>query len=343
MIRDAYIRYKEIASSVPGYEQLSKEEAINTYIYYSDLWEETFKKCKPYIDALGLPEDEEHPIDTYTLLEMAEVPFDLQEELKGYETPKSQYFAVVMIKWWYKIYEMMKQSLSLKLPEDEYVNWLEDSVDIACRYRAWLDPDSDVYGKKEAVDIVMSRCCFSTRGREYQHFNKDKRKANVLLYSIDSMVEDNGDSALSYTGAVSVNNPLRGASELVTRFLAEGKPIEALILDGIAYQDSFKEAKSSHKEIHINFNDKTDEEEEEEVKVYDYDYTYDDKKLVKHLNRVDENFILNYFCHAYDISVEVGEDILRKLNSMNNTKLYKIIKKTKIQIAQSPELLSYLQ
>ena len=39
------------------------------------------------------------------------------------------------------------------------------------------------------------------RGRVFQYHNKDKRKANTQTYSLDTMIEDEGDYAAMSAGS----------------------------------------------------------------------------------------------------------------------------------------------
>lgn len=298
-----------------------------------------------------------------TKTELANGYCDAEEA--GDEILRSAYFSALMLRYWYKIYEWKRDSASLHLEEDDFIGWLSESLRIAFVYRNWryeykaivslknngefLGWELDENGNKipnpyywkvdpNAPDKIINRCCFSTRGREYQFHNKDKRRANVTVYSMDSMVDENGDCALDYAGAVENISITNGAFELIHRFLNDGRMLEAVILDGIVNHDSFKEDKSYHYEYD------TDEETGEEIKekVCDYSTEFDPRKLVKHLNSINQDFMQNYFCNEYDITDIEGNAILEKLNKTSNSKLYKYIQKTLIQIRETPELLNYL-
>ena len=156
-----------------------------------------------------------------------------------------------------------------------------------------------------------------------------------------------GDSALEEAGAVEEIDHTNVVQYIVQKFLHSGRTIEALILDGIANHDAFKENKTSHIETDVEevVDENTGEVKEVETKekVYDYSYTFDPRRLVKHLNTINQQFMEEYFSEEYGVSLEECMNILDKLHKLNNTKLYNYIKKTLINIKQDSDILSCLQ
>lgn len=258
-----------------------------------------------------------------------------------YDSIRSQYFAALMLRYWYKIFEWMQNSSSLMLELTDFADWLSHSLYVAFYYRMWryeyeaevkegkfigwkLDkngeriPNPYYYLKDEnAPDKVINRCCASMRGRRYQFYNKYKRKAGVQTYSIDEMVSEIGDGALEYAGCVEGTDTEinAGLISLISEFIKRDNGLEALIVDGIA---NFYTCKSVDGAMH-----------------------FDARKLVKHLNMVDKNYI-ETFCTVYDIKPQIGERILNELKGLGNPKLYKRITKTLTQIKETPQLLSCL-
>ena len=67
-------------------------------------------------------------------------------------------------------------------------------------------------------------------------------------------------------------------------------------------------------------------------------YVFDPRKLVKHLNRIDEKYILEY-CAQYDLNYNlIGTELYEKLKKLNNKKLYDLIKKVQLEVRKSDEL-----
>ena len=114
-----------------------------------------------------------------------------------------------------------------------------------------------------------------------------------------------------------------------------------------ANHDAFKENVTSHIETDTEevVNEKTGEVEtvETKEKVFDYSYTFDPRRLVKHLNSINQKFMEDYFSEEYGVSLDDCMEILNKLHKLNNTKLYNYIKKTLINVQQDSDILSCLQ
>lgn len=264
---------------------------------------------------------------------------------------KSHYFSALMLRYWYKIFEWMNNSSSLLIEQEEYVDWLSESLLIAFRYRVWRYPYKMKFGKHShevedyaydengekipnpyyyetdpcAPDRVFNRCIFSARGRAYQYANMQKRKDGVHRMSLDSMVKDAGDFATATANAFVVEEPLSPVAELIKAFVKKGEIIEAFIIDGIAYADAFKEPKKSTGEVTTNS-------------------MFDPRKLVKHLNNIDNAYIKD-FCKVYGLDAKTlldDKSDKTTFQKMNNNKIYKCIEKTLCEIKQTPELLGCL-
>ena len=283
------------------------------------------------------------------------------------EEKRSEYWSALMLRYWYKIFEWAENSKSCKLQLEDFVDWLNNSLEDAFYYRSWwwkyesvvqhgkfIEYKLDENGNKilnqhyweidpNAADKSINYFCAARRGKEYQALNKQKRKTNVLTYSLDANLEDGGDSALEKAGAIENPNHNSFVQYAVCKFLDQGRSIEALILDGIANHDSFKENKTSEYVYDTEIDEKTGEEVEVKEKVYHYDYVFDPRKLVKHLNNINQDFMQNYFSNEYGVTLEECDKILNKLKTLNNTKLYNYIKKTLENVRQDSDILSCLQ
>lgn len=281
----------------------------------------------------------------------------------GDEVMKSAYFSALMLRYWYKIWAWQKESASLHSAPTDFVDWLVDSLVIAFTYRTWryeYKPkvslknngafegwELDENGNKipnpyyykvdpDAPDKIINRCCFSTRGREYQYHNKDMRKANVNTTSLDSLIDENGDYAVKWTGCVTNNsheydNP---TYLLVNAFTSRNELLEGLVVDGMTNGDAFKTVKVTYmSEVYDDVLGDYVEKEFEKNK-----YVFDPRKLVKHLNRIDEKYILEY-CAQYDLNYNlIGTKLYEKLKKLNNKKLYDLIKKVQLEVRKSDEL-----
>lgn len=332
-IREMQKAFQEDATALGDYQAMTKTELANGY-------------C----DA-----------DENALKAKADGDFDQAEE---YEMLRSAYYSALMLRYWYKIFEWQKNSYTLNLDPTDFVDWLSDSLYVAFYYRMWryeyqaivkegkfIEYKLDKNGNKipnsyyyitdpNAPDKIINRCCGSMRGRVFQFHNKDKRKIDTQTYSLDSMIDEEGDYAINYSGAYTEDNRpyTHGAYSLVQMLLDRGETLEALIVDSIAYQDTFKKQKTTI--INKEINNETGEEIKiKDVAVYNM---FDPRKLVKHLNTVGEEFIY-LFCQNYQITNTIGNTLLANLKSLSNVKLYKIIEKTLSEIKQTPEMVECIR
>lgn len=279
------------------------------------------------------------------------------------EKKRSEYYAALMLRYWYKIFEWIRNSSSLQLDPCEFVSWLSDSLYVAFYYRMWRYEYEAIvkHGKFEgwkydengdripnqyyweldpnAPDKIINRCCASMRGRVYQYHNKDKRRTDIQASSLDSMIDESGDSAIESCGCYNgVDIHIEsGTYALVNEFLKRGQGIEALIIDGIANYKTYKTYKEN---LQVNILDKdTKDCIRKNIKVSTSEF--DSRSLVKHLTNISQRFMRD-FSETYSVPVEVADDIYYTLKHMSNPKLYKYIKKTLIEVKETPKLLSCL-
>lgn len=278
------------------------------------------------------------------------------------EILRSAYASALMIRYWYKIWEWRENSKSLNLYDTDFVDWLVDSLHIALTYKIWryefkpeislkdngkfLGWKLDENGNKipnpyyykvdpDAPDKIINRCCFSTRGREYQYHNKDVRKSNTQTLSLDSLIDEDGDYAVAWTGCVVKSDSKYNDNvyNIISDLVSNDKLLECLVVDGIAHWDAFKVYKKEMFEIN-----ESGEEENFEIKKL----KFDNRKLVKHLTHIDKEFIVD-FCNTYDINKTLGNELYYKLKlETKNKGLYKLIEKTKADLLDNPNLLNYL-
>lgn len=249
------------------------------------------------------------------------------------------FFGALMDRYWYKIPQWILNSASLHLPPEEFVHWLEDSLLVAFRWELG-NPDSSIYDDPNGPDKVINRCCFSTRGREYQYYNKDKRKNDAQAVSIYQEYED-GDDSESFNlldNVASTKGPrVDGAKELINLFLSQHNPVGAMILDGVAYQNAFKENREAH-----YIEEKDSQGRDIRKKYIGKSEAFDMRRLVKHLRAIDKSFIYDYFCKKYDIRDIPKDSLIDLFGNMNYSKIHRSIERTFKEIRNSEELKGYL-
>ena len=256
----------------------------------------------------------------------------------------NQYYAALMVKYWYKIYKYKETCKSTRLEDEDFICWLEEALNIALRYRDWKDPTKSIYGDPKAVDKIINRCCFSIRGYYYQEFNKDKRKINYLTDSIEGQLEDFGDSAEANFGVEEEKSSW--ARDLVSNLIKKGKVEEAIIIDNICYQDSFKEDSKSYYVEELDDSIEANEENEYDndyiepervkVKYTSTSFNFSKRKLKKQLSEMvdpkNNSQLKNYYDYFMRTYKDVSsEDLSRAyvvFSSMSDKEMYNFIDKT---------------
>lgn len=270
------------------------------------------------------------------------------------EILSGQYYAALMVKYWYKIYKYKATCRSTRLGDEDFIGWLEDALNIAFKYRDWRNPSKSIYGDPKAVDKIINRCCYSIKGYYYQEFNKDKRKLNYLTDSIEGQLEKFGDSADANLGFEEEEG---WAKDLIVDLIKKGNIGEAIVVDNICYQDSFKDETKSYyaEEVIIKSNKDNEEEKEEEpeepeeepeeqeeqeenkpeVVKTKYIITtpvFSRRKLKQSLENLDNKYYL-YFMRAYpEVSFENLLSAQSFFNNLTSKEMYKFIDKSLVFI-----------
>ena len=284
-------------------------------------------------------------------------------EEKGNQLLRSAYWAALMLRYWFRIYEWIDNCKSLRLRDEEFVDWLHESLMDAFYYRSWrweykavvrhgkfiewkLDSEghqipNEFYWKKDpnAPDKSINYFCGAKRGKMYQYYNKQVRKGNVVSTSLDSALEAKGDCIYNKFTDYVVDMDTDGIDKyFINYFLKSNRVIEALIIDGILHQDTFKVYKEK-KSISIP---------QETGEVVDFTYIsrteeFNARMLVKYLKDLKKDFVTNYFCTKYSIPVDKVMKGYNKLKTLNSPELYKMISNTLNEIKEDKNLMSAIK
>ena len=163
----------------------------------------------------------------------------------GDEVKRNQYYAALMLRYWYKVYEFADTCKFMRQTKEEFVSWVGESLDIGLHYRKWRDPSNKLYNDPNGPDKVFQRCFKSTRQRWYSYVNKDIRRASYLADSIDRQEGTFKDGADYLEDSGIIFNEIEEKHqedcirEVIQHFIDKGDLIGAIILDCIAFQDSY--------------------------------------------------------------------------------------------------------
>lgn len=270
-----------------------------------------------------------------------------EAEEQGNEKLRNKYWAALLLRYWYKIYEWKRTCISLGLPEESYFDWLHDSLRDAFWYRSWrpirLDPKGnwiqnpqyrpdDPYAADRSIHYFLN----ARRGKEYQLANKHIRKGNYQTVSIDKTFDETGYHILDTVGLKEESSYVDGIEELIKLLVKKSKVMEAVVIDLIANKDLLKT--SVQKKVETWY----DEEEKKEVKNINrsYSYSVNNRRLVQSLISLDDEYFEKYFTKKYKL--KDYKPYLQEIKSLSNPKLYKVVERTFETIKQSPDLVSCL-
>lgn len=239
----------------------------------------------------------------------------------GDQRTMSKYISGLMLRFWHKVGEMTKKNVGVPLSYDDYVSWLYEAIEYACKYRAWQNPEKHVNAQQ-----AINMCIETIRKQHYYQFNLDKHRANYNTCSIDSQVSEDDN-------APTLGASLVDESDLAERELFEAdenvkaiiqgcidnkKLVEAIIFDTIAYNDVERTTK------------KTVENKLADGTVKKYTQTYREfwpYRCVQILSSLPDTYV-DYFGNKYTINPVEFDKALAVIRSANNQKIYRLVRRT---------------
>jgi hypothetical protein len=236
------------------------------------------------------------------------------------EHNKNKYIAGLMLRFWYVINKLKEKSPVTGLDYSDFMAWLYESIEYACKYRVWQKPDSKVNAQQ-----AINQCIETIRMQKYYDLNLQKHKANVNTISLESTFEDDNRTTLLDTlvdeDALERERFKEGtgvAYDLIQTCINKKKLVEAIILDTIAFNDVQKVTKTVVKTVDDEGNSYKHTRQTSEFWPY---------KCVQILSNLPEDYA-TYFCEHYNVITEELFAALGAIRKANNQKLYKFLDKT---------------
>lgn len=257
----------------------------------------------------------------------------------GDEIKRSEYYAALMLRYWYKIYEWNKTCASCRLDIEEFASWLNEAISYAVEHKAWRDPANKMYNDPNGPDKIINRCIASVRLIHYQEYNKDKRKANYTAESFDKQVELYGDSADVMTSSAcnEYYNYNEGVAGAVQTLIQRGKIKSAIIVDSIIAQEAFLQYKLE-KEIQ-DFD--IDKNETVSVKAKVSEEEFSAERLARSLRKIDKLYN-EYFLSNYKVNIGLYMQAVAELKALPTSRLVIKIQDTLMSLRDDEEILSFL-
>jgi len=247
------------------------------------------------------------------------------EALDNNDMPnKNRYLSALILRFWYVIDKLYKRDYQLKLEYEDFFGWLVEAINYAAKYRGWLKPNAK--GKTPNAQSCINQCIATIRSQHYYAMNLDKSKVNQSTISLDRVLSSD-DSNTTTVGDLLEDSDYENArnweqsAEVVKSYIQtiinDGRPIDAIILDLVAFNEVEKQTKKITKEIDENGNKLIKREVESEFWAH---------KLVKMLGNLPEGYS-KYFADTYNIGSETLNAALEKVKASNNQKLYRYMRK----------------
>jgi hypothetical protein len=235
------------------------------------------------------------------------------------ERRKNMYIAGLMLRFWYVINKLKVRSPIQGLESIDFMGWLYESIEYACKYRKWQNPANKVNAQQ-----CINQCIETIRVQKYYDLNLQKNKANVNTYSLDAEIDADGKTSLvdtlvdeSAEDRALYEEDAAAAYHLIQRCINKKKIVEAIILDTIAFNDVQKVTKKVVKGVDTEGNPTKYTQKTSEFWPF---------KCVQLLSTLPENYA-EYFKKHYKVAGPELEAALTAIRSANNQKLYRYLAK----------------
>ena len=248
----------------------------------------------------------------------------------GNDRAASKYIAGLMLRFWNNVGKMQSKGSGINLGYDEYVSWLYEAIEYACKYRAWLNPE-----KKVNAQQAINMCIETIRRQHYYEMNLDKHRANYNGVSLDTPVDDENNATLGDTIVDEADLDGRELSEseeaaraMVQLYIDRKKIVEAIILDTIAFNDVDKVTRKVVEGKDADGNPK------KFTQVFREFWPY---RAVQLLSKLSDEYA-EYFDQNYSINSTEFAAALAAIQKANNQKLYKYLDRT---LADAKKVFTY--
>lgn len=236
------------------------------------------------------------------------------------EHKKNLYISGLMLRFWYVISKLQARSPIPGLEYNDFMGWLYEAIEYACKYRAWQDPTKRVNAQQ-----AINQCIETIRVQKYYDLNLQKNKVNQMTFSLDAEFDDDGESTLldtlvdeDYETEREYNEGAEAAYALVQSCIDRKKIVEAIILDTIAFNDTQKVTKKVIKGVDFEGNPTKYTQTTSEFWSF---------RCVQILSNLPVDYA-SYFKKHYQVLEPELEAALAAIRAANNQKLYRYLAKT---------------
>lgn len=143
---------------------------------------------------------------------------------------KDSYLAAIVLRYWNIIERMIYKDKGL-YDEVEAYDWFMDALLYTLSECPWKDPQSSVYNDPRAIEKILNTCASCSRANWFQASNRQKRKINHGIGSLDAIKEEYSDSFMSEELITEIN--ISSYKDLVLYYYNKKQYLLALIIDVI--------------------------------------------------------------------------------------------------------------
>jgi hypothetical protein len=236
------------------------------------------------------------------------------------EHRKNMYIAGLMLRFWYVIGKLQSRSPIPGLEYDDFMGWLYEAIEYACKYRAWQNP-----AKNTNAQQCINQCIETIRVQKYYDLNLQKNKVNQMTFSLDAEFDEDGETTLMDTLVDEEAETKREfdestavANSLIQRCINNKKIVEAIILDTIAFNDVQKVHKKVIKDV---------DSEGNSIRYTQTSSEFWSFRCVQILSNLPVDYA-SYFKKHYNVLEPELEAALSVIRAANNQKLYRYLDKT---------------
>lgn len=273
--------------------------------------------------ALGIP--------GFKVGQKEDVEYDITDLANGYikamhdndGNGMDKYISALMVRYWHMVPYLWDKSKSSRLGMEDMVMWVYDGLAKAFKYQSWLDPNKPISKDPKGAEKCFNQCITSIRQYWYKHFNTSQSKANYISSSLDALYEVLGDSMDDCLPQEQLQGSGSVCREIISTLVSEGKLFDAIVIDKLCFDDSFRETKGKKKVTIVTDSGEVTED------IQTIAYSFDQKRLVSIIKSIDEEYV-NEFSKAYGVSKEDITNVLAKYAKSNvGTRIQEVFSRVK--------------
>ena len=228
------------------------------------------------------------------------------------------YLSAILYKFW-NVTEHNYFTQKYKIAtEADCIDWTVEGVLYALDHHVWDDPNNSLFEDPKGPEKAINVSIYSTKLNFYQRIKHQKEKISYESISLEQLMENASDS---YYTPVYDKDTFTDSyiSNLIKESFDKKDYMKAFVLDGIVNTNVFETVVEDNRAYTV----------------------FDDKKLRKHLRKLDSNYC-KVFSSRYNIDFEDVLDSTRYITSLDYSRLFIKVNNLFKTLRRDKALISYL-